>query len=645
MSAEPFQNRTTIKLTFQSLLLFGLVILLYIPGLSGPFMLDDYGTLPSLYETMKHRGFWYAILDGGTGPTGRPISLISFALQQQHWEDPFYFKLVNVIIHGVNALLVFWLCHMIVKRLPLQLNSNASLVCLAVALIWALHPVQVSSALYVVQRMVLLSSTFILLGCITYIYGRTKIEQNNLRAGYLLTTLSIVFFGLLALLSKEIGFQVILYILCIESTLFTLHKIKNVKLLIYWRHLFITLPITLIFAYLFFKLDGYLVTYDTLRNFSLGERLLTQTKILWEYCAQIIFPRISELGLYHDNHPTLKSLLDPIAILSVSATLGVLISAITLRQKYPTYSFAALWFLLGHSMEASFIPLELYFEHRNYIPSFGIILGSVLLLYWLAAHINSSILKLAYTALIFMIPALLTALTFQQTILWGNSTEYALVQAQEHQDSVRARSLMIAELSKANQLEKGYEETQRMKQQFKLPSIWLMESEYACAGAHYNLPEIGELSELVSGSRLDIASVYKWFDLLESALEGECDALTADFLLAVLNVFEQSPKYAAREQDFISSRATIYGALKNDLSSAIQTLLPDSKLSYENRMLLARYLASAGRLQEALIVLNNAQLSLGTSLKNNVKHEEIYELRSAIQKDINTAKQNIDHPV
>ncbi len=642
MPGNTLLSHSTTRAALTSLLIFCFVIILYLPGLSGPFMLDDFGSLPILYDTINQRGFWYAVFDGGTGPTGRPISFFSFALQHAQWENPYYFKLVNVVIHAINAVLIFWLSHLVISRLPIKTNSNLSLICLSITLIWALHPIQVSSVLYVIQRMVLLSSTFMLMGCITYIYGRIFIEKSRLREGYTLTTLSIALFGLLALLSKETGFQIILYILCIEATLFTTNNLQKPKVFIYWRHLFITLPIILFMAYLLKSLDGFFTSYNTLRNFSMDERVLTQTKILWEYAAQILFPRISELGLYHDHYPALKSWLSPTSIATVAATSGLFITAFILRNKYPIYAFAALWFLFGHSMEASFIPLELYFEHRNYLPSFGIILGMVALLYWLSAHVQSTTLKYVYKTLLILPPVLLAGLTYQQTELWGNRLEYALVQSKEHPDSVRARSLMIAELSKTNQLDAGYKETQKMKQQFKLPSVWLTEVQYACIGPRFPLPELSEFLELMNGSKLDLASVLKWYELVELALDGDCDALTPDYLFAVLEEFEKNPRYAKHEQGLITSRAMIHGALDKDLPSAIQTLLPDSRLNHENRMLLARYLATLGLYEEALIVLDNADKSLSGSFKHKVKRKESSELRTIIAQDLVNQQQNVE---
>ncbi len=42
--------------------------------------------------------------------------------------------------------------------------------------------------------------------------------------------------------------------------------------------------------------------------------------------------------------------------------------AFLLRRRYPLLLLAVLFFLVGHSMESTLIPLEMVYEHRNYLP-------------------------------------------------------------------------------------------------------------------------------------------------------------------------------------------------------------------------------------------------------------------------------------
>ena len=95
---------------------------------------------------------------GQAGPTGRPVSLFTFALQAAAWpDDPAAFKAINLLIYALSAVLVY-LCSF---RLAMHLRRErhlAALVATTAALVWALQPVHTSTVLYTVQRMALLSN-------------------------------------------------------------------------------------------------------------------------------------------------------------------------------------------------------------------------------------------------------------------------------------------------------------------------------------------------------------------------------------------------------------------------------------------------------------------------------------------------------
>ena len=62
--------------------------LLYIPGLTGEFIFDDgpnIGPLGMYPNLNSWDNFWLFLLEGSSGPTGRPISLASFYLNDTHW--------------------------------------------------------------------------------------------------------------------------------------------------------------------------------------------------------------------------------------------------------------------------------------------------------------------------------------------------------------------------------------------------------------------------------------------------------------------------------------------------------------------------------------------------------------------------------
>ena len=63
----------------------------YYPGLDGPFVLDDFGSIAAL----GHRGgvvdwetFKAFVLGGTSGPTGRPVSLLTFLIDARNLPTP-----------------------------------------------------------------------------------------------------------------------------------------------------------------------------------------------------------------------------------------------------------------------------------------------------------------------------------------------------------------------------------------------------------------------------------------------------------------------------------------------------------------------------------------------------------------------------
>ena len=119
------------------------------------FLFDDFQNLDALIhiqgESVFSPGFWEFVWGGNAGPTGRPVSLFSFALQADSWPDnPAAFKWINLIIHGLNGILVYLVCRQLCEVLKLQ-ESDTWKIALFSSLIWALHPVHSSVVLYAVQ--------------------------------------------------------------------------------------------------------------------------------------------------------------------------------------------------------------------------------------------------------------------------------------------------------------------------------------------------------------------------------------------------------------------------------------------------------------------------------------------------------------
>ena len=163
------------------ILILGATYLIYYPGLWGDYVFDDSANIlenkklaiTSLDWNSLSAAFW----SGGAGPLGRPISMLSFALNYYFTGfDPYYFKLTNLTIHFINGILIYFLSLLIFKRLNVEKKIRAELVpylALIVSAIWLIHPLNLTSVLYVVQRMTSLSTLFGFLTLVLYCYWRS----------------------------------------------------------------------------------------------------------------------------------------------------------------------------------------------------------------------------------------------------------------------------------------------------------------------------------------------------------------------------------------------------------------------------------------------------------------------------------------
>lgn len=293
----------------------------------------------------------------------RPLAYLSFALNYYHSGlSVFGYHLVNVVIHTLTSVVLFLLIFNIL-RLP-SLTSRYGNIAYSVALLasfsWAAHPIQLTAVTYIVQRMTALATL-----CYTFsMYSYLKARTSEKRAIFWWLCVLVSF--LLALASKEnailLPFSLLLFDLLL-ITGFSAHSLKIFRRLF----LFSAIPILAISFFLADPvniLDGY-----ELRPFSLAERLLTQPRVLLLYLSLIIYPTSSRLNLLHDIDIS-TGLLTPLstfpAILIVAALIG---TGIFLSRRWPLWSFAILFYFLNHAIESSFVPLEMTYEHRNYLPS------------------------------------------------------------------------------------------------------------------------------------------------------------------------------------------------------------------------------------------------------------------------------------
>lgn len=407
-------------------------IAVYWPGLAGGFLLDDDANLAPVWRWLEGEIGWLGmVLDNRSGPLGRPISLLSFvATAGLFGQSAFAFKAVNLAIHLVVGAFIYLTLASLFRR-DRALQAHAALAAVAVSAIWLLHPLFASTVLYVVQRMAMLSALFVVVGLWAYLKGRIAVEEGRLRTGAVWLLLGVPTFTVLGALSKETG--LLLPLLCgvLEWTHFpppTSHKrAASVR---WFVGLFIAAPVMLGSLFLLTHPDFFLAGYDN-RSFTLVERVLTQTRVLFDYVGSILLPSGQDFSLYRDDYRISTGLFTPLVTLfAVAGWLTLITLALVLRRTIPAFTAGIGLFLVGHSMESGIFPLLIYFEHRNYLPGLGILIAAAALLAYGARAVATRMDRPGFVfggAIIGLVIALSFA-TLARALAW-QSPKYLLEQS------------------------------------------------------------------------------------------------------------------------------------------------------------------------------------------------------------------------
>lgn len=431
--------------------IFGLTWLAYAPGLSGGFLFDDFANLPALgaYGRIDDwPTFWRYLTSGTADPTGRPLSLLSFLVDARDWPaDPFPFKRTNLLLHLLNGILLFALLRQLGRQTGRPEHQASIAAALGTAL-WLLHPLLVSTTLYIVQREAMLPATFLLLGISGYVRGRTLVAQGRI-SGALLAAGSVTLGTTFAFLSKANGALLPLLVWVLELTLLARQPLpegRPTRVFAWTRNLVVVLPSLLLLAYLArLGWNGFVHGTPPHRPWTLGERLLTQCRILAEYLAMLWLPRPYTHGLFNDGIIVSTGLFRPwTTFASLLGLVGLLASGIAMRRRWPAWSAAILFFFVAHLMESSVVALELYYEHRNYLPALLMFWPLAL---WLADNTRHGgdaaqqrRLRRYKHVLMAALPLLLALLTWMRADLWGNLEDQAAMWALHNPDSPRAQA-------------------------------------------------------------------------------------------------------------------------------------------------------------------------------------------------------------
>lgn len=415
------------------LLLLGLPLGFMFPGLFGPFLLDDLQTIsPTNIPQWDWHTFWRISLENETGPIGRPIAIMSFILNHL-WlgSDAFDFKIINIFLHLFNGLLILKLFGLL-ARYPQFPTSRWF--AYFITLFWLIHPLQVSTALYPVQRMVLLSTLFTLLGIICYLKYREDIKSNSRKIWLL------VCYGVclpLAILSKETGILLPFYILALEGVGLKYYGLlAHEKYHLRHGHLgFCLLIIIGALLYYWLKLDFFLATFAE-KGYNIHERLLTQLHALIFYLKQSVMPKLGQMGLFHDDFRIIRQF-NPITLLYGLVLLSLFCTIFILRRTNPLVSLGLAWFFVAHMIESTVLPLEMVFEHRQYFALIGILMAVAGIFIQVKPYLSSQLLQKIMYSFWGVLLIGFGLLCFLRSVSWSSSERFLHHAYVHHPQSAR----------------------------------------------------------------------------------------------------------------------------------------------------------------------------------------------------------------
>ena len=241
---------------------------IYVPGLSGDYMFDD---MPNLLHneqlniaSLDTDSLQGAVFSSSSGMFRRPVSMLSFTLNRHFFGiAPYSHKVVNLVIHLLTGIGLYLLSRMVIRsyrqyRNPALSGKALQWIPVIVAGLWLVHPLNLTPVLYIVQRMTSLAALFTVLGLCLYMTGRLRLSAGK-KNGLPLILTGLLLFGGLAILSKESGALLPLYMLVLELTLFRFQDRNGrpATPVITFFVITVALPATLVLLYLAFN-PGYI---------------------------------------------------------------------------------------------------------------------------------------------------------------------------------------------------------------------------------------------------------------------------------------------------------------------------------------------------------------------------------------------------
>ncbi len=499
---------------------------------------------------------------------GRPISIASFLLNIADWpRHPASFRNTNALLHILNAFLLALVALRAARVIP-RLAPHANGFAVTLSLIWLMHPLLASTSFHLIQRMTLLAATFSLCGCWTYIHGRTLLLSHPHKA-FTWMSMGLIFFIGLGVLAKENAALTALMIAVLEFTVLSYYAPVHHRFLKHWKTLFFVFPAIILLAYFGYYIILKVSSAYYVRPFTLSERLFSESVILFEYIRQILVPDIALMGHIQDDTSRIlgASTLTTFAIASWFILIG---SAIYYRKQFPIYAFAILFFCVGHLLESTFFSLELYFEHRNYLPSLGP-LAVLTGIAWAHPKYWPKAITLVYSLT-------MAGLLWMLTTLWGHPLLGPMAWAEAHPTSKRSAQTLASAFERLGQREKA---AQILEERYRLipksSSLAADVMRYQCVNSDKEtreelIKQINLNAPTMNYSRSITSRIYRTLYLMS---HEKCRFIRPEQMISFIRGLLSNPIFRNQTQRYvlyhaISRFSELHGNREQSLEALIQ---------------------------------------------------------------------------
>ncbi len=372
-------------------------ILVYGPALNGPFVFDDQ-YLPFFSPHYAEQTLLQAIKGV------RPLLYFTFWVNNRvAGTEPYTYHLLNVLLHFVNSLLVFFIARKLLTWAGTQGGHREWLAALAGA-VFLLHPAQTEAVAYVASRSENLSALFFYAAFCVFLYRKSAAVSWPAAAGVLVLYAA-------AVSTKEHTITLPALLLLTDyfwNPGFSLQGIRR-----NWR-LYVPLAVTGAagFALVLRLVRGAVTAGFGIEGLPWYDYFYTQWRALWVYFRLFVAP----VGLNADyDYPISRSALDHGAIAGLAGLLLLVGCAVYFRKRFPLASYGYLAALILFSPTSSIMPIQdAVAERRLYLPMVALLLVVVeFLRRWKAKP-----LVLAASAGVVL--AALGLASYQRNQVWGS---------------------------------------------------------------------------------------------------------------------------------------------------------------------------------------------------------------------------------